>query len=332
MESEILNLEEPTRLELLVKWASSTLKVSSYNVSKLAGDASFRKYYLFNDFVIVDSPPDSQKNLEFLTINKLLAQVGIKVPEIINYDLKQGFFILENLGKTHFADVAKGKDQESFYIKAVNLLPLIAKIDVSKLEVFDESFITRELHICTEWLFEKFLHLSFTPDECSLISNTFSILTSYCDNISKIAMHRDFHCRNIMLSHDKLALIDYQDMVKGPFCYDLASLIFDCYVTLDGNLVNKLLHLSYNLYKDNRVISCNFNEFEKMTRLCAMQRHIKVLGLFIRLALRDKKEGYLKDLPRVLNYVLHTCSLYEEFNEFGKFLEKHCLEEFNKWK
>ena len=41
-----------------------------------------------------------------------------------------------------------------------------------------------------------------------------------------------------------------------------------------------------------------------------LQRHIKVLGTFARLHLRDGKAGYLVDLPLVVRYVEETLGEY----------------------
>jgi len=43
-----------------------------------------------------------------------------------------------------------------------------------------------------------------------------------------------------------------------------------------------------------------------------LQRHIKVLGIFSRLAFRDGKPDYLLDLPRVIAYVSEVLNLYAE--------------------
>jgi hypothetical protein len=52
-----------------------------------------------------------------------------------------------------------------------------------------------------------------------------------------------------------------------------------------------------------------------------LQRHIKVLGIFARLYHRDGKDGYLKDIPLVLEYAIATANRYIELKPLARILE-----------
>ena len=53
-----------------------------------------------------------------------------------------------------------------------------------------------------------------------------------------------------------------------------------------------------------------------------LQRHIKVLGIFARLALRDKKTAYLNDIPLVVRYCLEVADRYQQVNQFGAWFKE----------
>jgi hypothetical protein len=132
-----------------------------------------------------------------------------------------------------------------------------------------------------------------------------------------------------MVFGDELAVIDFQDMVKGPITYDLASLVYDCYVVLDKELVNKCIDRAYARYNElNLLNGMEKSEFVRLLNITSLQRHIKVLGIFCRLSIRDGKNGYLKDLPRVINYVLDECKNDAHFSKLSNIIKKYVVGNF----
>lgn len=289
----------------------------------LNGDASFRRYFRTGSYIAVDAPPDTQKNAEFIDIAIRLHSVGIRVPQVLRADLSQGFMLLEDLGDRVFAGCAVGEAQARFYRRAAALLAQLAAVRSAGLPLFDRAFILQELNLCPQWLLQRRLGLALTPDETQFLNASFELLTTRCLQQAQTAVHRDFHSRNLMvLPDDSLAVLDFQDMVRGPVLYDLASLLFDCYVVLPEDLVQELGELSLRRFKALGVLPATVDlpEFWRQLQTVSLQRHIKVLGIFCRLSLRDGKHGYLKDLPRVWGYVKAECAALPEFRELGEFL------------
>lgn len=362
----------------------------------LNGDASFRRYYRLKldadkfkalcesqkvkpalanyagSVLVMDAPPETQKNQEFVEINDLLRNAKVLVPTIIVKDVAQGFMMLEDLGNTLFIDMAIDDERLAFYFKAMVELMKISCLPTSQaqaqaltaaraaahaahsndefiipnytpesaearftalshLKPFDRDFIHMELGIFTEWLLDKRLHLQLTDKEQTMLQRTFDFLTQECLKQPQVPMHRDYHCRNLMVTPDgcdssilaRLAVIDYQDMVMGPLGYDVASLVFDCYTRLEDDYRERLEQFGYQVVSASGLFKGSFAEYQRMVLICALQRHIKVLGIFNRLNLRDGKPGYLKDLPLVLQYVLENCDAFPEMQEFKAFLLKH---------
>jgi hypothetical protein len=118
----------------------------------------------------------------------------------------------------------------------------------------------------------------------------------------------------------KLGVIDYQDAMSGAITYDLVSLLKDCYIEFEREEIEELALV----FKKKKGITISDETFLRWFDFMGLQRHIKVLGVFSRLHIRDKKNGYLKDIPLVLKYTIETAKRYEETKEFALFLEsKH---------
>ena len=306
----------------LKSWLIS-INEPDHELIPLNGDASLRRYFIYGNKIAVDSPPASQKNREFIAINKKLHDAGIYVPQIFVYDLNKGFFLLENLGSTLFADVAKEKEESFWYEKAVEVLTKLAQVTTEDLPAFDRDFILFELSLFPEWMLNKTFNFVLDKQDAKALQDSFSRLADLCLKQPQIAMHRDFHSRNIMIVQDKLAVIDYQDMVKGPLTYDLASLLFDCYKVLPETLGDKITTKTFTSYKNlNLTGNLSLDEFKRDLIAVSLQRHLKVLGIFCRLNIRDHKNGYLKDLPRVLNYAIKESAALTNFESLHEFLKK----------
>ncbi|MCR5084638.1 MAG: phosphotransferase [Succinivibrionaceae bacterium] len=293
------------RRAALGEWVGARLG-AGVELSPLGGDASLRRYFRAAGRIAVDSPPQSQKNREFVDIDEALAAAGVRVPRIIDCDLGQGFLLLEDLGDELFSAHAVGERAAPLYRKAVGVLGRVAACRPAALPCFDRDFILMELGIFREWMLEKTLGVVLGGRDAQALGDDFSRLADAIAALPVAAMHRDFHSRNLMLVGGEVAVIDFQDMVRGPVTYDLASLVYDCYVELPAPLEQELLGLG-------REILSPFHDlgeaaFREAVNLVSLQRHVKVLGIFRRLLLRDGKGGYQKDLPRVLGYALRECA------------------------
>ena len=321
-----------SRQDQLTAFVKSIILEDEIMLLPLNGDASFRRYFRVSgkNLIAVDAPPQTQKNKEFISIDKALASEKVKVPNILAYDLENGFMLLEDLGNTTFAQVAVGADSESYYLKAVELLGPVAKV-ISKVELplFDDEFVKFELSLFETWMLEKRLGVKLSDGEKQDINDAYEYICNSLKLLPYVAMHRDFHSRNLMVFGDELAVIDFQDMVKGPITYDLASLVYDCYVVLDKDLVNKCIDRAFAKYNELKLIDgMEKSEFVRLLNITSLQRHIKVLGIFCRLSIRDGKNGYLKDLPRVINYVLDECKNDAHFSKLSNIIKKYVVGNF----
>lgn len=311
-----------SRFAQLECWARNITQQPDLVLELISGDASFRKYYRGAQLIWVDAPPETEKNHEFVTNAQALAFAEIAAPTVKHVDLIQGFLAVSDLGNTSLLSCLSDLTVSDWYCKALALLPSFAKINLD-LPEFDRAFMARENTIFPEWFLGKHLALNLSETESDLLNQTFELLAENNLEQPQVVMHRDYHSRNLMVLDDEsLAVIDFQDMVRGPITYDAVSLLKDCYCRWPGSVVENGLKTIYQNYRESHLIpdEVTLKQFERWFDLTGMQRHLKAIGIFARLNHRDGKSGYLKDIPRTLGYVLSVCEKYPEFEPFGLWL------------
>lgn len=294
----------------------------------LHGDASFRRYERLvlaqQQWMFMDAPPPIEDVGRFIAVAEALASAGVRVPSILASDLEHGLLVLEDLGDVVLAE-RLGQAPEVWYQQALELLPKIQQVKATargSLPEFDHAFILRELSIFTEWFLQTHLQWQLSASEQNMLDQCFTRLAANLQAQPQVGMHRDFHSRNFMvLSDAQLAVIDFQDMVCGPVCYDAVSLLRDCYVRWPDALVAELRdHYFEQLCLRELYRTDQHAQFVQDFDWTGLQRHIKVLGIFCRLYHRDGKARYLADLPRVFQYVTDIAARYPELAAFHQWL------------
>ena len=157
------------------------------------------------------------------------------------------------------------------------------------------------------------LGVELDDQESSMLNALFCRLIESAAEQPQVVVHRDYHSRNLMLLEDgALGVIDFQDAVIGPITYDLVSLLKDCYLHLPREqVINRVLDYKKRLETELSMGPISDEQFIRWFDLIGLQRHIKVLGIFARLSLRDGKQAYLKDLPLVIRYALEAAQGFE---------------------
>ncbi|MBE0513541.1 phosphotransferase [Sulfurimonas sp.] len=302
-------------------WLKTT-SFKNYIIESAIADASFRKYYRLRDgnktALLMDSSLEKESLKSFLDVTSRLLSADVGVPKIFEQNIDNGYLILEDFGTKHYLDILNQNNFKTYYTKAMNTILKMQKADVAGLRLYDKEFLHVEMDLMQEWYIQKYLHVKPTEAQKELIANTLdTISNTVLEQPQETFVHRDFHSRNIILKeNNKLGIIDYQDAMNGAITYDLVSLLKDCYVAYDRRSIKELALE----FRDKKGLKVDNETFIKWFDFMGLQRHIKVLGIFSRLYIRDKKEGYLKDIPLTLKYVIDTASRYEETQEFAKLL------------
>ena len=308
------------RFENIKYWISSELNISNYQLEPASADASFRRYFrLVSDagsWVIMDAPPEKENCQPFMKVAKLIEAVGVQAPHIYNVNEKQGFMQLSDLGTVAYLDKLKWQNADPLYTDAIRAIVKMQSIQAD-LPEYNSDLLHSEMNLFKDWYLNKHLNLELDDFQNATIDNTFNLLVESALLQPSVFVHRDYHSRNLMVAtHNNPGVIDFQDAVNGPASYDLVSLIKDCYISWprDKQLqwIDQYLELSaFNLDR---------NEFVRQLDLMGMQRHLKAIGIFARLNIRDRKPAYLNDIPRTLAYVFDVSNRYKELSSFAALL------------
>lgn len=302
-------------------WLKTT-SFKNYIVESALADASFRKYYRLREggktALLMDSSLEKASLRSFLDVTSRLKNVDVGVPKIFEQNPDEGYLILEDFGTAHYLDILNQNNFKAYYTKAMNTILKMQKADAAGLPLYDKEFLHAEMDLMQEWFIEKYLHQKPSDAQTRLIADALETISCVVlEQPQDTFVHRDFHSRNIMLKeNNKLGIIDYQDAMSGAITYDLVSLLKDCYVAYDRRSIKELALE----FRDKKGLKVDNETFIKWFDFMGLQRHIKVLGIFSRLHIRDKKSGYLKDIPLTLKYVIDTAGRYSETKEFANFL------------
>ncbi len=307
------------------EWLATT-PYKDYAIEIASADASFRKYYRLTkgdkSYLLMDSSLEKESLKPFLNVTSRLLHVDVNAPQILEENLKDGFLIIQDFGNTHYLNILDDKNFKSLYTKAIECIIDMQKADPSGLPLYDKAFLHVEMDLMKEWYLQKKLGLQLSDSQNELIAKSLDAISEVVlKQPQGLFVHRDFHSRNIMLtSEDEIGVIDYQDAMNGAITYDLVSLLKDCYIEYGREDIESLA-LSF---RDKKNLDVDDETFIKWFDFMGMQRHIKVLGIFSRLHLRDGKDGYLKDIPLTLKYTIDAASRYDETRELSEFLLSSC--------
>ena len=322
------------REQLIQTWLQAVLQSDQFEISFLAGDASFRRYARIKlqnkTYMLMDAPPEKEDCIPFVSIDEFFDGHGIRVPHIIAKNLTQGLLLLEDFGDVVLSTLLNDQTVDQYYAQSFKQLIELQQVDgKDHLPVYSYEKLMAEMRLLTEWMLPS-LNIQPTEQQLETIEQAFDFLAIEATQQPQVIVHRDFHSRNLMKidNEQELGVIDFQDAVIGADTYDLISITRDAYVQWNAERVYEWFEVFYNLLpaaaKENR----SFEQFKRDADLMAIQRHLKILGIFVRLFERDGKSGYLKDLPRVMWYLLEESQGYDELNDFMQFIRDVVMPKF----
>jgi aminoglycoside/choline kinase family phosphotransferase len=243
---------------------------------------------------------------------------------VLAQDLQQGFLLLTDLGSSTYLSVLNESNAHELYLDANAAL---VKIQLASkpgvLPAYDRALLTRELNLFPEWYVSRHLNAELTREQQETLHGVFERVLANNLAQPQVYVHRDYHSRNLMVSDPNPGVLDFQDAVFGPITYDLASLYKDAYIRWDEE---RVLDWAIRYWEAARKaclpVSLDFYEFYRDFEWMGVQRHIKVLGIFARLYHRDGKDGYLKDMPLVMDYLRKACERYTELAPMARLLDE----------
>jgi aminoglycoside/choline kinase family phosphotransferase len=326
------------RQDAFAAWLAATatrFALRPETLRSASADASFRRYFRVDaaqgSCIVMDAPPDKENSEPFVRIASLMAQAGLRVPEVMAWDAPQGFMLLSDLGARTMMEVidpARPQANQAMYLEAVDNLvrwQLASRPDV--LPPYDEPMLRRELALFPDWYLARHKGVTLDDTQRATLDEAFGKIVARNLAAPSVYVHRDFMPRNLMApieagASGPLGVLDFQDAVYGPITYDIASLMRDAFLTWEEDFVLDItIRYWERARKAGLPVGDDFGEFYRGVEWMGLQRHLKVAGIFARLTLRDGKPKYLADTPRFIDYIRATAGRYNELRPLMRLVD-----------
>lgn len=278
----------------------------------LAGDASFRRYDRLagngRRAVLMDAPPPHEDVRPFLAVARLLRKLELSAPEILAEDVEAGLLLLEDFGdRTYTRLLADGGDEAALYRLAVDVLIALHRRFEPALGAgippYDEARLLNEAALLVDWYLPAVSGRPTPQDLRAEYLAMWRALLPLANAVPATLVLRDYHVDNLMLLEGRsglaaCGLLDFQDAVIGSPAYDLVSLLEDARRDVSPGLASGLSeHYLAEFPALDRGV------FTTAAAVLAAQRNCKILGIFTRLCVRDRKPQYLVHTPRLWRLV-----------------------------
>ena len=294
------------------------------NLIKIKGDESYRKFFRKKKkeyySIVVFAKKEKIKNLLIYdAINKILTKNKVLAPNLHKENYSKNYIEIEDFGnETIFKRLCKKNNKFRYFKKIINLLNKIQLIKTKKIKNFknndykipryDKKIIINEANLFCDWYAKKHLNRlnkkKFSKDFKKILKN----LTNNLKLKNNFFVHRDFHVSNLMLVKNKIGVIDSQDAMIGNRAYDLASLVDDARLKTSKSLKKRI----FNFYVKKQK-KLDIQKFKNDFEILSILRNLKIIGIFTRLAIRDKKKNYLKLIPytwTLINLRIHGNKIF----------------------
>lgn len=308
----------------------------------VTGDASFRRYFRAavgpQSYILMDAPPEQESCAPFVAVAGKYLKAGLNVPKVFAADLQQGFLCLSDLGEVLYWEKLQAAQQNTgaepgadrLYLEAFRSLLKIQQCrgdSAYQFPLYDDALLMREMALFRHWFCEGLLGLTLSPAEQGFLDLLFENLRAAAQAQIQVCVHRDYHSRNLLyLPGQAPGILDFQDAVWGAVTYDLVSLLKDAYLAWPRQQVKDWALVYGNMaVREGILPELDEAGFLRDFDLMGMQRHLKVVGIFARLNLRDGKSRYLADIPRVLHYITEVAEDYDVLAGFGPWLQERIM-------
>ncbi len=296
--------------------------------SHLAGDASFRAYERIEGqgrhAVLMDAPPPFEDVRPFVKVTHLLRAAGLSAPELFYADEEQGFLLLEDLGDDSYSRVLKASvEQElALYNAAMDALLLLqAQATSDSIPLYDEAVYLREVGLFSDWFMPQIVGRERALQLREEYLDRWREILAAQGLRQTVLVHRDYHADNLLWLGDRdasqrVGMLDYQDALKGDPYYDVVSLLEDARRDVADDSALCAFRRFVEAKGDSEA------EGQRYVSILGAQRNLKIVGIFTRLAVRDKKPHYLHFLPRVWGHLVKDLQ-HPAMKPIRDFIEQH---------
>jgi N-acetylmuramate 1-kinase len=304
--------------------------LNAQSLQPASADASFRRYLRVQganlgagagvacSFIIMDAPPPQEDVRPFQQVAQLLHTAQLHAPRVLEADVQQGFLLLTDMGTRLYLDALKAAtpaEADRLMREATQaLVHLQRHVPCDALPPFDEALLRRELSWFPEWCVQREFGITWSNDEAKSWQAVCDVLVRSALAQPTVAVHADWMPRNLMVMapHGAPGILDFQDAVRGPITYDMASLLRDAFISWPEEQELDWAVRGWQAARQAGLpVDADFGEHWRQLEWMGLQRHLKVLGVFSRLKHRDGKPAYAQDLPRFFAYATKVAMRYQ---------------------
>lgn len=296
--------------------------VEDVAIAALPVEASTRRFFRMSmgaaSCIAMHAPPQTEDNPRYLRLARLFRRHGLATPRIHAADLQRGFVLMEDLGARDFQAAYRRGEHDAPLSAAVEALVALQGIAGDGIPPYTAQRFSDELDIFEQWLIERYLRLPMP----GFFADTREALVAATGSVPRCVVHRDYHCRNLIWREDgRVGIVDFQDALVGPCCYDIASLLRDCYHEFPESRVAYWRRRFYQ----SAAPDCTEEAFNRAFDLTAVQRQLKAVGIFARLYLQRGRSSHLSDIVPVLRRLVAQARSHAETERLAAWLEAHVL-------
>jgi hypothetical protein len=316
------------RFHALGAWLAASLGAEPFRIERASTDASFRRYFRVflegRTLIAMDAPPERENSRAFVHVAGLLREAGLNAPEVLRHDFDQGFLLVTDLGTTLYLAALNEANAERLFGDATTALTrwqLASRPGV--LPDYDETLLRREIDLFPDWYLARHLGITLAPRQREAMEKVFAAILERNLAGARVYVHRDFMPRNLMVADPNPGILDFQDAVFGPISYDVACLFRDAFVSWDEERVlDGTIRYWEKARRASLPVPADFAQFWMDVEWMGLQRHLKVAGIFARLAYRDGKTAYLEDTPRFIGYMRQVVRRYGELAPLARLFDE----------
>ncbi len=329
---------DPARRTAFEQWLASIAArhaLAPATLRSASSDASFRRYLRIDSaagasFIVMDAPPPQEDVRPFVAVAAMLQAAGLHAPQVLEQDAAQGFLLLTDLGSRLYLDelhaaVARRDTKRADTLMRDAIAALVqwqSRADASGLPPYDDALLRRELALFPDWCVAREHGVDWSADQQRQWQATCDLLVASALAQPVVAVHRDYMPRNLMLAQPNPGILDFQDAVRGPISYDVASLLRDAFISWEeAQEIDWAVRYWEAARRASLPVPDDFGEFWRQLEWMGLQRHLKVLGIFCRLKHRDGKPKYSQDLPRFFAYAHKVATRYNGLGPLARLLE-----------
>ena len=310
-------------------------------MQKIKGDASFREFYRKQNknlsSIVVIAKKEKLKNLVIYdAINKILNRNKILAPSLYQEKYNHDYIEIQDFGNRTILRLLKKRDSRKFHYfkKIIKLLNKIQSIKDRKIKNFknknytipkyEKKILIKEANLFCDWYIKKNLPRNNQNKFSIQFKKIVRKLVSNLKLKDNVFVHRDFHISNLMMVKNQIGVIDSQDALIGNPAYDLVSLIDDVRFKTSKIFKDKIFNFYLKKQKKYKI-----HKFKNDFQILSILRNLKIIGIFTRLAVRDKKKNYLKLIPYAWKLVKLRINEDEIFYDLKELLTKNFKKQFN---